>query len=201
MIRRDPDGTEQTYQFFVEIDLSTADPFGLKVGRFYDRHPLGRYLSGELDHEPVWDDVDQQADGSWYLSRYAAARHVATTTHGTHIVGACPWFDTETLDPVLREFGLVPNWHYHLIDVEALAVGALNARTQFMPPGQFDSRLPVHPPYKSDDLTYMLGLTPPSEEDRHTALGDVRMALAMYDRVMGTSGVSATPEGAPGGRA
>jgi len=40
LIRRDETG-EHEQSFFVDIDLSTADPFGLRVGRFYDRHPLG----------------------------------------------------------------------------------------------------------------------------------------------------------------
>jgi len=40
MVRREPDGSEREVSFFVEIDLSTADPFGLRVGRFNERHPL-----------------------------------------------------------------------------------------------------------------------------------------------------------------
>lgn len=39
IIRREPDGPQDVVRFFVELDLSTADPFGLRVGRFYHRHP------------------------------------------------------------------------------------------------------------------------------------------------------------------
>jgi hypothetical protein len=39
-------------------------------------------------------------------------------------------------------------------------------------------------PWKSDDLSAQLGVTV-SEEDRHTALGDARWSLAIFDAVMG----------------
>lgn len=51
MIRRDVDGVETERSFLVECDLSAADVRGLNVGRFYERHPLGRLLTGELTQE------------------------------------------------------------------------------------------------------------------------------------------------------
>jgi hypothetical protein len=39
MIRRDDEG-EREIQFFVDVDLSLADPFGLSIGKFYERHPV-----------------------------------------------------------------------------------------------------------------------------------------------------------------
>jgi hypothetical protein len=104
------EGVTEEMSFFVDIDLSSADPFGLKIGRFYDRHPRGRWLSG-LD-EVLADDV---------MARPAsAAAAVARWTHGAILVGAVPNFDTETLAPLLRQHGLTPAWHYHLVDVETL---------------------------------------------------------------------------------
>jgi hypothetical protein len=172
MIRREPDGTQREVSFFVEIDLSTADPFGLKVGRFYERHPLGRVLSGLDDNNPV---------ASWahphFKNLHEAAFLVAEYTHGAHIVGAVPNFDTEIFDRMLREQKLAPAWHYHLIDVENLAIGYLRAQ------GVDDQVLPL--PWKSDDLMAALGIQPPAEEERHTALGDARWAMRTYDKVMG----------------
>ena len=46
MIRREPSGREREISLMVDVDLSKADPFGLRVGRFYDRHPYGQYLAG-----------------------------------------------------------------------------------------------------------------------------------------------------------
>ena len=166
-IRREPDGSETEWQAFVDIDLSTADPFGIKVGRFYERHPLGRYLSG-LDPER-----DYPGRTPAYTSPHDAAHQVARITHGAHIVGAVPNFDTECLAPLLRANGLLPAWRYHLCDVENLAVGFLAGRGE-----------PIAPPWKSDDLGLALGVEPCPEEDRHTALGDARWVKRIYDTVM-----------------
>lgn len=165
LIRREPDGTERETSFFVEIDLSTADPFGLKVGRFYERHPYGRFLSG-LDGYDIGDLSPMSAP--------VAAECVARWTHGAHLVGAVPNFDSEVFDRLLRDHGLAPSWHYHLIDVEALAVGYVAAKGT-----------PVSPPWSSDTLMGILGVAIPAEKDRHTALGDARWAMRTYDAVMG----------------
>jgi len=161
VIRRD-DGGETEWSAFVEIDLSTADLFGLRIGRFYDRHPLGQALSGS---EPWFD-----AHG---MRQLEAARIVARMTHGAHLFGAVPSFDTETLDPLLRANGLVPAWHYHLADVETLAVGFLAGQGRVM-----------RPPWDSDDLTRAIGVEPASEDERHTALGDARWAMRIHDKIM-----------------
>ena len=172
MIRREGRHEHET-AFFVEIDLSTADPFGLKVGRFYDRHPLGRYLAGKgIDMPEPYDDSHE------YLSAAEAARVVARYTHGAHLVGAVPNFDAEVLARLLRDEFLTPAWHYHLVDVEALMVGALAGRG----PANVTK---VSPPWKSDNLSRAIGVEPPSEDERHTALGDARWAMRCYDAVMG----------------
>jgi hypothetical protein len=157
--------------FFVDIDLSTADPFGLRIGGFYERHPLGRSLSGLDDFDPVasWADPD-------FKSQMEAAHMVARMTHGAHLIGAVPNFDTEVLDRLLRAAGILPDWHYHLIDVETLAVGYLRSN------GVDDQVLPL--PWKSDDIMAALGVEPPADKDRHTALGDARWAMRTYDKVM-----------------
>lgn len=167
LIRREPGGGEFAVQFLVDIDLSTADPFGLKVGRFYDRHPFGREISTGV------------VDGEIVTCRQAAL-NVAKFTHGAHLVGAVPNFDAEVFDRLLRTHGLCPSWHYHLIDVESLAVGYLAGLGDTVPNNEL-----LTPPWKSDDLTTALGVEPPAEEERHTALGDARWAMRVYDHVMG----------------
>lgn len=170
LIRRDDTG-EHEVSFFVDIDLSTADPFGLRVGRFYERHPLGRVISGldKLDPVAGWADPN-------FKHQDDAAHLVARMTHGAHLVGAVPNFDSEVFDRLLRTHGLAPSWHYHLIDVEALAVGYAAAKGILIPP-----------PWKSDALMEAIGVEKPSEEERHTALGDARWAMRVYDAVMGWS--------------
>jgi hypothetical protein len=177
IVRREPDGTETEWQAFVAIDLSTADPFGLRVGRFYDRHPLGRYLAGDLDAPPwpmsTWPDSQRIDYGAPYVALSEVAPIVARMTHAAHIVGAVPDFDAEILARLLREHTLTPAWHYHLQDVETLAVGYLRAK---------GIRLGL--PWDSDELTERLGLEPVPAGERHTAMGDVRWVMRIYDKVM-----------------
>lgn len=165
MIRRDDERTKSTHMF-VEIDLSTADPFGLKVGGFYERHPLGQNIS-----EAMWDDDEHKRR---VKSQREAAFRVAKITHGAHLVGAVPHFDAEVLAKLLRSQGLTPSWHHHLIDVEAMAVGYISMR--------FD--MPIMPPWDSDEIGRQLGINPPSDDQRHTAMGDAEWAMSWYDAMV-----------------
>ena len=68
------------------------------------------------------------------------------------------------------------------------AIGYLSASAAF---GQSPSGIKrqeirdlITPPWKSDDLSAALGITV-SEDERHTALGDARWAMRIYDAVMG----------------
>jgi hypothetical protein len=164
IVRREPDGTETEWQAFVDIDLSTADLFGLRVGQFYDRHPLGRDLSGGVR-------VTAERGPNW-IGTARAANEVARLTHGAYIFGANPSFDTETLAPLLRGHGLVPAWHYTPWCTTTLAVGFLAAKGQ-LPPS----------PWKSYELSRLVGVEPPSETEEHTAMGDVRWVMRMWDAI------------------
>jgi len=183
MIRRDDDG-ERELQFFVDVDLSNADPFGLSVGRFYQRHPTGKFVSGgEVSPEVYYESNPR--DNGHIVGKHQAAKVVASWTHGAHIVGAVPSFDTISLDALLRKHEHIPAWHYHLIDVENLAIGWLAGQRA----GGYELRDEagdLTPPWDSRKLAAALGLPPQPEEDKHTALGDARWAMALYDRVMGT---------------
>ncbi|MGN0126047.1 MAG: hypothetical protein ACI38R_22625 [Rhodococcus sp. (in: high G+C Gram-positive bacteria)] len=43
----------------------------------------------------------------------------------------------------------------------------------------------VAPPWRSDDLSRACGVEPPTEDERHTALGDARWVKRWYDHIMG----------------
>lgn len=156
---------EKEHRWFVaadDLDLGSADLMALKVGRFHERHP-GFSLRAAAAIPPVGSEIEILAQ-------------VEELTRGAHLVGAVVSFDAEVLAARMRANGICPSWHYHLIDVEALAVGYLAA----MPTSPT-----MHPPWSSDDLTSMLGLDPVPDDERHTALGDARWARAIYDAVMG----------------
>lgn len=180
-------------RWLLPVDLSRADPFALDIGRFHDRHPQGhRY--GTIDNvgpRAVWD-IGLVND----LGRFA--RDFARQTHGLHMVGAVPSFDDYRLAKLLRDNGAVPRWHYHTIDVEALAAGwlagrkaetddnggngtgtarVLNAEGRLVEVGP-------EPPWDSDLLSLAVGVDP-AMFDRHTAIGDCRWSKAIYEAVTG----------------
>lgn len=161
MIRDEPHFGETS--FFVEVDLSNADPFGLNVGRFYERHPYGRYLAG-LGSNPESRAINEP--GPRVVSEGRAAEIVARWTHGAHLVGAVPDFDARTLDPLLRKHRLIPAWHHRLICVESLTCGHL---------GRYVGGLAK--------CSAALGVEFRAEEE-HTALGDARVAKAIWDKVV-----------------
>lgn len=165
-IRRNPTGHQEKIQIFIDVDLKDADPMSLKIGGYYDRHPFGRRISSL--------HLSDQMSVTSPMGAYGAARQIARTTHGAHLVGMNPSFDAETLGKLLRSQGLTPGWHYHLVDVEAMALGYLQGKGCDMP----------SLPWKSDDLAAALGVSIP-DTDRHTAMGDVRLAMHMYDKMIG----------------
>lgn len=194
IIRRDPNGTEQEYQFYVEMNLADSDPFALAMGGYYERHPYGQFLAGNGAFEPEAKStmaplgpIFGRGD-TWtgYLTRRAAALSIVRLTHGAHVVGAIPSFDDETFaNNLIHGAGLRGNWHYHLIDVEALAVGYLHGVRAAG--GASDPRVPVTLPWDSEALSHMVGVTPPAKSERHTALADARWARDIYDAIMGES--------------
>lgn len=99
-------------------------------------------------------------------SEKRAMAEIERLTRGAWIIGAVVNFDTEVMAQRMRAHGIAPSWHYHLGDVESMAAGALG----------------LQPPWGFDDLLAKFGLQY-DEQDRHTALGDTRMARDLYDAV------------------
>lgn len=189
-----PDGTEHEWQ--LPVDLSRADPIALNIGRFHDRY------------KTTWADSYEDAD---WLREFA--REFVALTRGLHLAGAVVSFDAERLWQLLRNNGECPMWHYHLVDVEALAAGWLAGRaagvniatpvetadcnwtmrnTEDGPESFCMAHATSHkaaehhgrPPWKSNDLSRAVGVNP-DHFDRHSALGDARWAKAIYEAVMG----------------
>lgn len=158
-IRREEDGSESETHIFIQ-------------------HGHGHETSRCRNLPPSFlDDHNARYDGQAAYEIWAAATKIAALFHDRpHVVGAVPNFDTERLSILLRQYGHEPGWHYHLIDVENLAVGYLAANG-------FSLSLP----WDSDQLTEWLGLDPVPENERHTAMGDARWAQRIYDQVMGSA--------------
>jgi DNA polymerase III epsilon subunit-like protein len=165
-----PDQVVDTeHVFHVKPDLTKADPNALRISRFYER--TRDFTDWRTSSRP----------GEGWQPPLSTAKTVAQLLDGAHLVGAVPSFDAAFLQRFLHRYDQAGAWHYHLIDVEALAVGYLNglsrtATSRVQLPGL---------PWDSDQLTSALGLPPVSADVRHTALGDARWARDMYDACAG----------------
>lgn len=163
---KNPDGSvsyvweEKEWQ--LPVNLGAADPMGLKISGFHDRYSPSWHRNMAFEVIPKF------------------ATEFAELTRGKHLAGAVVSFDEERLRRLIRASGECPMWHYHLIDVETLAVGFLC--------GQHGSRegaldaLPM--PWDSEDLSRAVGVNP-DHFDRHTAIGDAQWAKALYEAVTG----------------
>lgn len=159
-IRRETDGTETRLHLFIE-----------HAGRKCARLP-----------DAFREDHNARFHPSRAVLPSNAARQIANLLHDRpHVVGAVPNFDTERLAILLHRYHYEPMWHYHLIDVENLAVGYLHGRAH-----RDDEIIgAVALPWDSDELSRQCGVEPPSEGERHTAMGDAEWAMRLYDAIVG----------------
>lgn len=135
---------------------------------------INHIAGGWLDQlsEPFLSDYLKRYRHEDALDQRSAAAMIWLVTRDAHIVGAVPNFDTERLAKLLHRFGITPEWHYHLIDVENVVVGYLAAKGELLTP-----------PWKSDDLSLAIGVDP-QQFKRHTAMGDAEWCKAQWDAVM-----------------
>lgn len=147
----DPQGQE--FHWFLQVPpraLAVAHPVALEIGKFGERY------SPEMAVDPVTFCLEFE-----------------DLTRGCHLAGAVVSFDEERLRRMFYDAGINPGWHYHLIDVEAMAVGALSVLRGY--------RLTL--PWDSTGLSQLVGVDPDAYE-KHTAIGDARWARDIYQAVV-----------------
>ena len=172
-IRREPDGVESELHLFLEHSSVKCS----RLPESFRADHAARFPSGCSDR---------------ITPRREACQAIASFfgEGKPHVVGAVPNFDTERLSRMVRtEWPNWPRdafWHYHLIDIEAMAVGYLHARADEYPGSLATDFIASALPWNSDALSRACGVEPPTDE-RHTAMGDVRWAMALYDRITGAS--------------
>lgn len=161
------DDFEEEHVWHLPVDLGRADPMALNIGRFHER----------------WMNDDAKSSRIHKVKTLASfASEFADLTIGAHLVGAVISFDEERLRRLLRREKQCPMWHYHLVDVEALAAGWIASRlAQAQTVRGFVGS--AAPPWNSNDLSRAVGVDP-DDFDRHTALGDAYWAKAIYEAVM-----------------
>lgn len=170
------------YVWEFPVDLSKADPMALKIGRFYERSQVWA-RAGDVGTRHVIEKSAVQYSNDpnkRQLHNLSELRHTPDVLHavvdllnGAHLVGAVPDFDAYRLRLLLKEWGFIPSWHYHLVDVEAMMVGYLSRMCRR-----------VDLPWNSKELTADIGVTLPSTEEEHTALGDARWARRVYHHIV-----------------
>jgi hypothetical protein len=169
-IRLDRDGREQErVAFQIEHSLSKASKLPEAFREQHDRrYDSALALSRTVAADEIYRVLQRELDGT-----------------RVHVVGAVPNFDTERISRFLAWAGYtnVEPWHYHLIDVENLAVGWLfghgKAAEEY---SNFDPDDGIALPWASHAISDALGIRGDWEE--HTAMGDVEWAYAIFKRVM-----------------
>lgn len=181
-IARTPDRTETELHMFVEHDATLCaqlpDPF-------YSDH-LTRFPAS---HGGIVWNPEVVPRGHAISKLNDLFKSVTDGKNKPHVVGAVPSFDTERLLTMQGDQGLgwqLP-WHYHIIDVEILVAGYLRgqiaATYSTFDHGDAEQHVrTVTPPYDSEALSRLVGVEP-DLFPRHTAMGDVHWAMAMYDAV------------------
>ncbi len=157
------------FQAFVELPehaLAYASPDALRAIEFYQR---------------------TTGTGIQWLLRRDVAHAVASLTAGRYLAGNVIDFDAQRLATMLRGEDLCHAWHYHLIDVETLAVGRFaGIAHEAEMRGDHDVvdgyRWQALPPWKSSTLAEALGVDVDSDHV-HEALYDADVAAHMYARV------------------
>lgn len=179
MIRREPDGSERTRCFYVDVPTAHADAHSLAVGGYYQRHPRAYRWPPEQAPKP--------GPRPEVLDQRAAAHQVAIWTQGAWIVGSNPAFDVGILGRLLRRQGITPAWDYHLVDVVPLAAGWVRAALLMQAQGEATPACGLsesEPPWASYALSRLVGVEPPGEGTAHTALYDALWVRDVYDAVM-----------------
>jgi hypothetical protein len=160
IIRRDPGVPDIQFHVIInDVDLSDADPKSLEIGGFFQRHPRFGGLEDPLVS---------------YLPEAEAACLIEPLIRGCHIVAAVPDPDVDILREMLRRHGLRWTGHYHLMDIENVAIGYLKG---------LDPTFKPCFPLKSDELSELCGIPAPDECNRHTALGDAKWVRDWWDGI------------------
>lgn len=176
---------ETEYVWHVRYSQSSlpegSEPGALEIGGWHDRgHGIlsAEYLERTYETEGVLTGAGPE---------FAIARRVHEALQGATLVGIGVHYDAEVLGRMFLRHGLEWHpWHYGIYDLKAATHGYLRGQRQYAasqghgselyPLSEFD-QVPV----KSERIAEYLGVKPPTDEERHTALGDARWAARWWD--------------------
>lgn len=146
----EPNGREKRILFQIDgFDEGDFEPEALAVSGFTERYG--------------------KTDGALRVSSVVAASRLVYLLADRHLVAANPAFDAGILERLLRSGSRVyePSWHFRLVDVEALAMGA---KGWWKPRGL-------------QATATALGISF-DQQDMHTAMGDADLARRIHDHLI-----------------
>lgn len=181
--------SEQEHVWHVRYDYNTlpegTETQALIVGKWAQRGPeehSARYL----------ERLREQGVRCGAGGEFAIAAHVHRVLSTATIAGIGVHYDAEVLGRMFLRHGLPWHpWHYGIIDLKTAAWGHLRgrrgrvARTDATV-SEVQARLELiseydQLPVKSERIAEWLGVKPPVDEERHTAIGDARWAARWWD--------------------
>lgn len=169
-LRLEPDGRARVaVAMQTAPDLSAANPFSLRVGHFYARHPGfgGDSLNVAGRGDPLPDMLEEPA----------LASHIEEVTRGAAVYGMVPSFEVSGYERLLARHRLCFGGHYQPWDIEAVLAGWLKGRADALGSPVADTlRMP---PFDSSELSRAAGIDP-GWFARHTAWGDVAWAYTLW---------------------
>jgi DNA polymerase III epsilon subunit-like protein len=127
----------------------------------------------EADFEPEalavsgFADRYGKSEGAIHMPLPAAANRLAYLLADRHLVAANPAYDASIIERMLRACRYEPPWHFRLVDVEALAMGA---KAWWKPRGLQDTATALGISFDRDKM--------------HTAMGDADLARRIHDHLI-----------------
>jgi len=173
---------EAEYVFHVEY-FTDSLPAGttheaLEVGGWYDRGRTRQHADWLATAYPP--EVGIARDAEWSI-----ARTVYQLLAGVVLVGVGVHFDAAVLSAMFRRHGLPEEpWQYAIVDLKAATWGVFAVRAAVGVAEQHEATASALP-MRSEELAAALGAQPPTDEERHTALGDARWARRWFDQLTG----------------
>lgn len=183
-IRRNHETGEETRLWLmIETDLGKADTFALNIGKYRERFGKAGFWNPDVKTDGEGNVIlplPTPQKGEVITGQMEAAALIADFTRGTILWGGNVSFDAERVGRLLRDNWQVPEWHYHPQDISGHIQGYLRALQKYEH-ADVDDVL-THP-VKSDELSAAIGVSEPSEELRHTAMGDAEWVMRQHDAI------------------
>ena len=164
------DGREWLFEF-APRRLGEASLEALRINGYVDRATLE-----PMNPSPAWE-TDATSGPGWVKgsavahspsqkplnTAVACAATIAQITNGAQLMGCAIQFDMRFLAATLRRDAVNPRWHHRALDLGSFAAGRLGVPRPLSSQAMVEQVLP--------------------NDEPHTALGDARWNMAVYERL------------------